>query len=90
MTPRTSPSEDIERDRSDDDPSLGQEGGVVNGELEWSLAPAGPLKSAEAFRARGIPACPRRRARRGQEAPRVSSAALTGGAFSCLLRAGMG
>jgi hypothetical protein len=57
------PTEDVEQDMSDDEPSLGQEGAVVDGEPEWSLAPTGALKSAEAFRARGITAQPRRRAR---------------------------
>lgn len=57
------PSEDVEHDTCDEEPSLGQEGSVVDGELEGSLAPAGALKSAEVFRARGMPAKPKRRAR---------------------------
>jgi hypothetical protein len=57
------PTEDVEHDTSDDEPSLGQEGAVIDGEPEWSLAPADALKSAEAFRARGMPAKPRRRMR---------------------------
>jgi hypothetical protein len=56
------PSEDVELDTADDEPSLTHCGGVqpqcgivVDGEPDGTLAPEGSHKSAEAFRRRGIP-----------------------------------